>query len=41
MLKISRSTESTIRPRKGGVRDGIDSNNDGGDDGDYDDKHSP
>ena len=39
MLKTSRSTESTIRPRKGGVGVGGNSGGDGSDDGGYDDEY--
>ena len=41
MLKTSGSTESTIRPGKGGVGVGGDGGSDGGDDGGCDDEHPP
>ena len=41
MLKTSRSTESTIRPGKGGVGVGSDGGGNGSDDGGHDDEHSP
>ena len=39
MLKTLGSTESTIRPGKGGVGFGVNGSSDGSGDGSYDDKH--
>ena len=41
MLKTLGSTESTTRPRKGGVGVGGDGDGVGGDDGGHDDEYSP
>ena len=41
MLKTLENTESTIRPKKGGVVVGGDDSGDGGNDSGHDDKHLP